>query len=204
MAKSKANTSNVPFAVPDWPGSRVEKRATSALQANPHNARTHPPAQIEFIRAAIKEFGWTMPVLVDEKDVILAGHARMEAAVLEGIREVPVIVARGWPEKKKRAYVEADNRLAELAGWDEDARKRELLFLSQQGIDLATIGWEPDALGEYLRGLEAPAEFKTLGDDIPTEHQCPSCGYRWSGRYAGVVAAEKVDGKPKGKAKARA
>lgn len=133
-----------------WPADAVERRKTSALKANKHNARTHPPEQIEFLRKAIRQFGWTFPILVDEKDIILAGHARLEAAILSGILEVPVLVARGWNETKKRAYIEADNKLSELSGYNAEKRRSELQWLSEQGFEMEAIGWAPDALGEFM------------------------------------------------------
>jgi len=204
MAKreKRTDTSTAPFAVTDWPGTRVEQRKTSALKANPNNARTHPPAQIEHIRKSIKEFGFTIPILIDEHDTVLAGHARLEAVILDKIEEVPVIVARGWSEKKKRAYIEADNRLSDLAGWDEEARRRELAWLSEQGFPMEAIGWEGEDLAAFLKGAQAPGEFARYGEDIPTEHECPQCHYRWSGKYAGVVPAEKADEKRNGGRKA--
>lgn len=133
-----------------WPGNKIENRAAAALQANPHNSRTHPPEQIEFLRKCIAEFGWTMPILIDEDDVMLAGHARLQAATAEGIETLPVIVARGWSEKKKRAYIEADNRLSELAGYDAAKRRMELNWLVEQGFDMEAIGWSTEAREEFL------------------------------------------------------
>ncbi len=151
MKKAK-KVGAVPFAVPEWPGTRVEMRKVDALIANPHNSRKHPATQIEHLRASIREFGFTMPLLVDEKGMLLAGHARLQAAELDGIQEVPVIIARGWDSTKKRAYIEADNRLTDLGGWDEEARKRELEFLAAEGFDLESIGWNEKDLQKFIGG----------------------------------------------------
>jgi DNA modification methylase len=133
-------------------------RKLSALTANPHNARVHPPEQIEHIRASIREFGFTIPVLVDEMGILLAGHARVIAAGMDGAEEVPCIVARGWSEAKKRAYIEADNRLSALGQWDADKRKAELAFLAEEGFNLAAIGWESDDLAKFLGTAEPEPE----------------------------------------------
>jgi ParB-like chromosome segregation protein Spo0J len=101
-----------------WPASQIEHWPIDRLVPYARNARTHTDAQIAQIAASIREWGWTIPVLVAEDGTILAGHARVLAAIKLGITEVPVIVARGWSEAKKRAYVLADNKLTLNSGWD--------------------------------------------------------------------------------------
>lgn len=86
-----------------WPAAKVEMRPIDRLTANPRNARIHEPEQIEQIRASLREFGWTMPVLVRENGMLIAGHGRLEAK-LEGITEVPIIGARGWTGAQCQAY----------------------------------------------------------------------------------------------------
>ena len=98
---------------------RVERRPLAALVPYARNARTHSDEQIAQIAASITEWGWTMPVLVDEGGMIIAGHGRVLAAAKLGIGEVPVMIARGWSDAQKRAYVLADNKLTLNAGWDE-------------------------------------------------------------------------------------
>ena len=96
-----------------WPAAKVEIWPIERLTANPRNARIHGPEQIEQIRASLREFGWTMPVLVRENGILIAGHGRLEAAKLEGIEEVPTIVARGWSEaagKMSRGAVDLHSR----------------------------------------------------------------------------------------------
>ena len=83
------------------------------------NARTHTDAQVAAIAASIKEWGWTTPALVGEDGGLIAGHARILAARQLGIAKIPVMVAAGWTEAQKRAYVLADNQLAITgSGWD--------------------------------------------------------------------------------------
>jgi hypothetical protein len=96
-----------------WPATKVEIWPIERLTANPRNARIHGPEQIEQIGASLREFGWTMPVLVRENGVLIAGHGRLEAAKLKGITEVPTIVARGWTEAQCQAYAICDNKLTE-------------------------------------------------------------------------------------------
>jgi ParB-like chromosome segregation protein Spo0J len=101
-----------------WPAASVEMRDIADLVPYSHNSRTHSPEQIEQIAASMREWGWTNPVLVDEDGMIIAGHGRIEAGRVLGLSQVPVMVARGWSEAQKRAYVIADNQLALNAGWD--------------------------------------------------------------------------------------
>jgi len=92
------------------------------------NARTHSDAQIAAIAASIKEWGWTTPALVGEDGGLIAGHARVLAARQLGIVEIPVMVAAGWTEAQKRAYVLADNQLAITgSGWDPELLRLNLL-----------------------------------------------------------------------------
>jgi ParB-like chromosome segregation protein Spo0J len=106
----------------------------AALVPFTRNARTHSDEQVAQIAASIREWGWTMPVLVDEAGTIIAGHGRVLAAQRLGLPEVPVMVAAGWSEAKRRAYVIADNKLALNAGWDEELLRLELGELKGLGV----------------------------------------------------------------------
>src|SRR6478609_2355454 len=112
---------------PSWPADAVERRPVAALVPYARNARTHSPEQVAQIAASIREWGWTVPVLVDEADTIIAGHGRVLAAQSLGIAEIPVMIAAGWSEAQKRAYVIADNQLAITgSGWDPELLRLEL------------------------------------------------------------------------------
>lgn len=122
------------------------------------NARSHSRVQVELIAKAITRFGWTTPVLVDEDNVVLAGYGRVEAAKLLGITEAPIMVARGWSDDEKRAYMLADNQIALKAGWDEELLKVELHDLKLLDFDLTLLGFDPIDLGnmEKFGKLERP------------------------------------------------
>ncbi|MGG7567888.1 site-specific DNA-methyltransferase [Rhodovulum sp. DZ06] len=135
-----------------WPADRVERRPLAALTPCARNSRTHSERQIAQIAASIREWGWTMPVLVDEADEIIAGHGRVRAAETLGLTEAPVMVARGWTEAQRRAYVIADNRLAEAAGWDEALLGEELNLLAQGGFELELTGFDGAELDRLLSG----------------------------------------------------
>jgi hypothetical protein len=120
--RDKDSQENI-FLQSEWPADEVERRAVAALIPYARNARTHSPEQVDQIAASIREWGWTVPVLVDEQGGINAGHGRVLAAHKLAIDEVPVMVASGWSEAQKRGYVLADNKLALNAGWDDDLHK---------------------------------------------------------------------------------
>jgi DNA modification methylase len=164
---------------PAWPAYQVERRAISTLQPYPRNARTHSAEQIAQIAASISEWGWTIPVLIDESDEIIAGHARVQAARWLGLAEVPVVVARGWTEMQKRAYVIADNKLTLNAGWDDALLASELKALAGEGFDLDLTGFESGEVDELFAKaalkaglsdpdavLEPPAKPFTKSGDV--------------------------------------
>ncbi|MGF6968140.1 hypothetical protein OKW43_005168 [Paraburkholderia sp. WC7.3g] len=125
---------------PPWPADSVERWPLARLQLATRNARSHPPEQVESLAGSLREFGWTIPVLVDELGEIIAGHGRLLAARQIGLDDAPVIVARGWSEAQKRAYRIADNKLALNASWDTELLAQELRLLTAEGF-------EPDLLG---------------------------------------------------------
>src|SRR3954469_5755 len=110
----------------ELPADQVERWSLGRLVPYARNARTHSEAQVAQIAGSIREWGWTVPVLVDETGMLIAGHGRVLAARKLGLTDIPVMVARGWTEAQKRAYVLADNKLALNAGWDVELLKVEL------------------------------------------------------------------------------
>ena len=89
------------------------------------NSRLHSDAQVAQLAASIREFGFTNPVLIDEDKNLIAGHGRVMAARKLGLESVPAIVVTGLDERKRRALVIADNKLAMNATWDEEVLKNE-------------------------------------------------------------------------------
>src|SRR5512138_2299334 len=102
------------------------------------------------------EFGFNAPILVDSGAGIIAGHGRLLAARKLGLTEVPVVVLDHLSETQRRAYVIADNRLAESAGWDEAALAAELSELEREGLDLALVGFSDGELQALLGGDQQP------------------------------------------------
>ena len=137
-------------AVAPWAADAVERRPIADLTPYANNSRTHSDEQVAQIAASITEFGFTVPVLVDEDGGIIAGHGRVLAAASLGIDAVPVMVARGWTEAQKRAYVIADNKLALNAGWDEELLAAELEALKGMDFDLDLTGFGEDEIAKLL------------------------------------------------------
>ena len=151
MARKRSEASAPAEAA--WPANKVEQRQTSALVPYARNSRVHSDEQVQQIARSIQEFGWTIPVLVDEQDGIIAGHARVMAASKLGIQTVPVLVARGWSDAQKRAYVIADNQLPMNASWNEGLLKLELKSLAEMGFDLPVLGFDNVQLTSFVSGL---------------------------------------------------
>ena len=159
MAETSVNASRRP-----WPADRVERRRVADLVPYARNARTHSDEQVAQIAASIEAFGWTIPVLVDEAGGLIAGHGRVLAAKRLGIDEVPAMVARGWSQAQKAAYVIADNQLALNAGWDEDLLRIEIGALDDLGFDTDLLGFD----AAFLAGMLAePEPANGDPDDVP-------------------------------------
>jgi hypothetical protein len=117
-------------------------KQTADLVENPNNARIHPPLQMRRLEAAIREFGFINPVIVDRSGQIQAGHARVAAAKKIGIQKVPTIAVEELTEDQFRAYALADNRLAEKAEWDKEILAIELQHLVHIDFDVTMTGFE--------------------------------------------------------------
>ena len=107
-----------------------------------NNARTHSTEQVTQIAASIKEFGFCNPVLIDGNNGIIAGHGRVMAAQKLGMESVPTIELSHLNDTQRKAYILADNRLAELSGWDDGLLKLELSELQGLDFDLSLIGFD--------------------------------------------------------------
>ncbi len=126
------------------------------------NSRTHSYDQVAQIAASIREFGFTNPVLVDDKMNLIAGHGRLLAARKLKLEEVPAITVTGLDDRKRRALVIADNKLALNADWDIDALQLELEDLAAEFGSL--MGFSQDELVELLK---KPNEGLTDDDAVP-------------------------------------
>ena len=153
------------------PADKVEKWDIAKLVPYARNSRTHSDEQISQIAASIKEWGWTTPVLVDEHGGIIAGHGRTLAAQRLKMTEVPVMVAKGWSDAKKRAYVIADNKLALNAGWDNELLALEFSELHGMDFDLDLTGFTADEIAALMPEEIEPG--KTDEDAVPEVPENP-------------------------------
>lgn len=159
-------------------------KTTSEMQMVPigklipyvNNARTHSEDQITKLRSSLREFGFINPILIDRDYNVIAGHGRLAAAKAENFEEVPCVYVDHLTEAQKKAYILADNRMAEDAGWDEEMLRIEIEALKEQAFDLSLTGFDEDEIAGFFddeeaqddnfdedKALEAPA-FVEPGD----------------------------------------
>ena len=152
---------------------QIELRPLESLVGYARNARTHSPEQVAQIKASLVEFGFTNPILVDEKGTI-AGHGRsmalreLYAAGIElrfpngtpiPLGMAPVIDCSGWSETQRRAYILADNKLALNAGWDTEMLRVEMADLKDEGFDLGLTGFSLEEVDLTLNGWESDIDL---------------------------------------------
>ena len=148
------------------------------------NPRVHSDIQIKQIANSIKEFGFNVPILIDENKKIIAGHGRLQASKSLNLKEVPTITILNLTEEQKKAYIIADNQLTLNSNWNEDLLKNQLNFLTDYNFDLNLLGFEDSQLDNYFKEIEEidlTDDFKEFNEEIETEHKCPKCGFQWSG-----------------------
>jgi DNA modification methylase len=135
---------------------QIDYRNVDSLTLNPRNARTHSDKQIAQLATAIQEFGFIVPIVVDGDNLILAGHGRQAAARQLNLSHVPVITADHLSDEQRRAYVIADNRLAERADWDRSLLAVELKELSELDLafDVELTGFETSEIDLLIEGQE--------------------------------------------------
>ena len=117
-----------------------------------NNARTHSPEQVTKLRSSLREFGFVNPVIIDRDYGIIAGHGRVMAAKEEGIDEVPCVFVDYLTEAQKKAYIIADNRFAQDAGWDEELLRIEIEALQGMDFDVGLTGFNDDEIADLFDG----------------------------------------------------
>src|ERR1039457_1108471 len=154
---------------------RIEHRKLADLTPYPRNPRHHSDAQIAQIAGSIAQFGFNAPILIDSRGSIIAGHGRYLASLKLGLDTVPVVVLDHLSETEKRAYLLADNKLAELSSFDDDLLREELAGLRDGDIDLGALGFDDDELAVLLADAESPVTEADAEEEIPEapvpEHQ---------------------------------
>src|ERR1700722_9358568 len=143
-------------------------RDVAELKPYSRNARTHSRAQIKQIAQSIDKFGFTNPILIDDEDQIIAGHGRAAAAKLLGATDVPTVRVSHLSAAEKRAYILADNRLAEKAGWDREILAIELQGLIELDFDVEITGFSTADIGITLEdAAEAAGKPPGPEDKVP-------------------------------------
>ena len=161
----------------------IEMVAVERLVPYAKNAKKHDDRQVAAIAGSIREFGFTNPVLIDGQDGIIAGHGRVLAARLAGLEEIPCIRLAHLTDAQRRAYILADNRLAETGGgWDADMLAAEVEAIDWAELDAFKL--DDLDLGEILAEAERgdiPEGNKEIDEDAmaDTENECPKCGFKW-------------------------
>ena len=153
---------------------KIDYTPVRELRPHPNNARTHSKKQIRQIANSIQQFGFCNPVLVDDAKQIIAGHGRVEAAKLLGIEVVPTVRLAHLSEADKRAYVLADNKLAEKAGWDRKLLAIELQGLIELDAEIELTGFE---MAEIELLFEEAREVDGAGgpeDSLPEPSPAPA------------------------------
>ena len=136
-----------------------------SLQPHPNNSRIHKPEHVRRIMNSIRQWGFTIPVLLDDRHMILAGHGRVRAAQELKLKKVPCIVASDWSDEQKRAYLIADNRLTEVGEWDESNLAAELSALADLDFDISILGISDPEINRLHASLESVLE----DEDAPAE-----------------------------------
>lgn len=146
---------------------KVDQVSISSLTPYERNARVHTRKHLQQIANSIHTFGFTCPILYDQKGGIIAGHGRVEAAKLLGWKKVPGILLSHLTEEQKRAYIIADNRLTEIADWDENILAAELQFLSTLDLDfdITVTGFEMAEIDLMIQNLDETGPDED--DEVP-------------------------------------
>jgi len=164
------------------------------LSAYENNPRTHSEKQINQIVASINEFGFTNPVLIDKDNRIIAGHGRVLAAKKMGMLDVPCLILEGLSRDQLRAYVIADNKLAENADWDKELLASEILELEDLDFDISLLGFQKEELLLITENIGVP-DFEPL--DVNTQPrldklsdlECPHCGKQFKKAEAKIISS---------------
>lgn len=159
--------------------SKIEMVEIALLKPNPKNAKIHSPKQIDQIVKSIREFGYTNPILIEERNMILAGHGRAMALEKMGVLKAECKRITGLTRAQKNAYLLADNKLADNGDWDYEMLAEELKALNDIGFDLDTIGFDEVEIENVSKHNRIKSTKKIDTDDMGKFHTCPKCGFEF-------------------------
>ncbi len=181
----------------------IDQTPVDELVPYENNPRTHSDVQIDRLVKSLKEFGFTNPILIDEDNNVIAGHGRLQAAQIAGLKSVPTITLAHLTPDQRRAYIIADNQLALNSGWDDDVLQSELAALGEAGYDLTLLGWGDDLptfgedidlsalddieedLSDYAAGVRKAIQIDFEVEDYE-EAQALVAAARKEGKYVGM------------------
>lgn len=156
----------------------IESIPIDQLIPDPANARKHSKKNLDAIKGSLARFGQQKPIVISKNNVVIAGNGTLEAA--KALKWTEIQVIRSELEGTDiTAYGIADNRTGELAEWDDEALSQTLKSLLDVKFDLDSIGFSDKDLDKLLNKTEEEIKEKELDENIPTDHECPSCGYIW-------------------------
>jgi ParB-like chromosome segregation protein Spo0J len=173
---------------------KIEQWPTEKLIPYARNPRRNDEA-VDRMAASIREFGFKIPILARSTGDIVDGHLRLKAAQKIELSTVPVLLCDEWTDAQVKAFRLMANRSANWAAWDEELLGLELEDLQGLDFDLELTGFNVDELQNLLNidSAEPPSSFPEKDESIETEHQCPRCGFRFSGNSTAVTTPTQND-----------
>jgi DNA modification methylase len=166
----------------------------SSLKKYNHNSKIHDDDQVELLVAAIKRYGFTNPILVDESFEIIAGHCRYEAAIIVGMVDVPCIIINGLTNDEKIALRIADNRIAENSSWNYDQLNNELSVLKENDYDLNSLGFDDDFLSGVMQDVgEYDSELVNTAPDVDDVDSVTNTGDMWIMGNHRIICGSSAD-----------
>lgn len=160
----------------------TEMLPTAKLTPHPRNPNKHPENQIALLAKIIKAQGWRAPITVSKRSgYVVKGHARLAAALLIGVKTVPVDIQPYPDEAAELADMVADNRIAELAEMDMAALKDLLQELDTGAFDVDLTGYVPEDIEQLMTQFHVPENNKPINEEgmKDTKNTCPKCGFKW-------------------------
>lgn len=154
---------------------KIKYQAPDKLVPNPNNARTHSEKQISQIMASIDQFTFTNPILIDDNNMIIAGHGRWMAALKLELEKIPTIKIKHLSKDEVRALVIADNKLAELAGWDAEILAIEFQYFMDTNLDfdIGITGFETAEI-DFLIDNHSSIDLDLEDDHIEPNKDVPA------------------------------
>ena len=172
----------------------IETIPISSLIPDPNNARQHDDKNLSAIKGSLAKFGQQKPIVIDDKNVVIAGNGTLDSAKELGWTEIACVRSDLKTITEKTAFALADNRTSELANWDMEVLGKELLSLQEDDFDIGEIGFDPaDFEPKELPDIDGAKELNASDFDN-FDHQCPKCGFEWDDNKSASNGPMESDG----------